>query len=366
MSGHGVVAIEPDRLEAFADALVRAADEVLRARLAALGAVDDAGRPAPDAVLALSAVSARLRDLGHDTRRRLDIVRGLPWDDWPAPTWLLLQHRDIGPAYVAVTVADRLAALGDRLRSGDGEVDADDVAADLDRLIAVGHDPYQAAAALRRLGVDGLQLLYALAQRVAASAGDEYEAHLEARVEAITGLVLAASRTVDRPGGLPRSFVDELLPGPPPTPSDDGGDPAAWSTQLNDTLTAAGAGQYLAAAAARATAAGRATVILRGAGQVIAIGGVVMALIDGLLHDGEGLADGLVTGTLGVVGAFAGGPVGWFAGGMAVLFGLVLAVGRQPGRPPARTYPTDRRNPGGSHYERHVNGAGIPVAPTGV
>ena len=67
-----------------------------------------------------------------------------------------------------------------------------------------------------------------------------------------------------------------------------------------------------------------------------------------------------------MIGAFAPGPVGWAAGGFSLVLTLVFALGRQDGPPPARTYPTDRENPGGSHYVHYVNGAGVPVAPNGV
>jgi hypothetical protein len=197
------------------------------------------------------------------------------------------------------------------------------------------------------LGVDGFRDLYRAVE------------HDEDSIARVTEILLAASRTVDHPGGLGRDFVDELLPDRP-TVTGGTSDYAA----VNDLLTAAGAGHYLASAAAEATTGGTGTLLVR-AGRVLAIGGMAASVLHGLQAGPDALAEGLATGGLGLVGAFASGPVGWVAGGFGVLLSVVFALGRRPGPPPARTYPSDRGNPGGSHYVFHVDGAGVPVAPNG-
>lgn len=346
MSAHGVVALDLDRLEAFADALLRCADDLLAARLGALHALDDALAAAPAEVLELGAASARLRELGHDVRRRLTLVRALPWESFPLPTGVL-RPGGIDPPYRSTGAAERFLA---------GRGGFDDV-------VAAAADPYEAAAALRVLGVDGFRRLY----ERAASTGDEAAA-LD-RTEQVTSLLVAASRTVDRPGGLPRRFVDDLFPGAPPPPepaSGPGGVELAEVTGAVDAvLTAAGAGEYLLDVARRAVGAEAGTVLTR-AGRLLAVGGFVAGVVDGLAsHDVDQVAESVASAGIGVLASVLGGPVGWLLAGAVVLTTLVSAVGRLPGPPPRRTYPSDRTSPGGHASETYLDGAGIPVAPSG-
>lgn len=348
-----VVAIDVERLEAFAGELAAAAEELRAIRAAARRL------PCPD--LGPLASAARALDDGSvDARRSAAIVRLLPSMERPPHTSVLLGRPVAGP-YLAPRLAAELVDLLAAVRAG--HAGSGDIGAALDRFLAAADDPLAAAAALGRIGVRGLRALYEL---VAAEAGDVDALHgagrtaVEARLEAVTGVVLRASRTVDVPGGLSRRFVDELLPAgglPPGAASHE-----AWT--VSQVVTAAGAGQYLAEAAATAVGTGRLALVVR-AGRVLAFAGLAVGVVEALANGGEGLAESVLTGGLGVIGALAGGPVGFAMGGLSLLLTAVLAIGARPGRPPARTYPTDQRNPGGSHYVHHADGAGVPVAPTG-
>lgn len=346
-----VVAIDVERLEAFAAALAAAAEEVLAVRAIA--------RRYPCPELGELGWAAQLLDDGSaDARRSAGIIRLLPSMARPPHTSVLL-GRAVAEPYLAARLAAQLVALAAAVRIGNAAPAA--ITEALDRFLDAADDPLAAAAALERIGVPGLRALYEL---VAAEAGDvdaldaAGRAAVEARLEAVTGVLLRASRTVDVPGGLSRGFVDELVPA--------GGLPRgaagheAWT--VSQVVTAAGAGQYLAEATATAVGSGRLALIVR-AGRVLAFAGLAVGVAEALANGGEGLAESIVTGGLGVVGAVAGGPVGWAIGGLSLLLTAVLAIGARPGRPPARTYPTDRPNPGGAHYVHHVDGAGVPVAP---
>jgi hypothetical protein len=322
MTDHGVVAIDTDRLDAFADALLRVADEVLAARLFALRALDDAVAHAPPAVLDLGPLSARLRELGHDTRRRLDVVLRLPWDAFPS----MLTGPGDPPPHRSLEAVRALVEADGRLRPRDAS-------ALLDRLVAFAGDPYEAAAALDALGVDGFRHLYEIADIAVTSApADERDAATEDRYEQVTALLLAASRTVDHPGGLSRRFVDDLFP--IEVPDDDGLRLADVSGPASNLFTAADAGHYLASTVDRAVRTGAATVFAR-AGRVIAIGGLAAGVVDGLANGDAGtVVETVVTTGLQVLAAAVGGPVGWAAAGMVLLTSAVRAIGAQPGRPP--------------------------------
>lgn len=347
----GIVAIDVERLDAFAGALAAAAEEALAIRAAARRF------PCPD-LGGLGWAAQLLDDASVDARRGAAIVRLLPSLERPPHTSVLL-GRAVVEAYPAVRLAVRLVALAGAMRAGEARPAA--ATALLDRFLAAAADPLAAAAALDRIGVAGLRALYEL---VAAEAGDvdaldePGRAAVEARLEAVTGVVLRASQTVDEPGGLSRSFVDELVPPGAPPPATG----AHGAGVVVQEVTAAGAGQYLAEATATAVRSGRLALIVR-AGRVLAFAGLAAGVAEALANGGEGLAESIVTGGLGVIGAVAGGPVGLAVGGLSLLLSAVLAIGARPGRPPARTYPSDRRNPGGSHYVHHVDGAGVPVPP---
>jgi len=342
-----IVAIDVERLEALANALHDAAEELV--------AVRSAARSLAGLDLAVLGPAASALDYGAASARRgAAIVRRLPSMDRPPHTSVLLGHPVADP-YPATGLARRLFEVRQLLRLR--HAGPEEAGAALRRfLAAVGEDERAAAAAMEVLGAGGLRVAYELAL---AEAGDPEEldeagrAALEARIEAVTHVALLASRTVDRPGGLPRAVVDELLPR-------DGQAPGPWA--VTRLVSAAGAGQYFAEAAATAVGSGRVGLVVR-AGRVLAFGGLALGVVDALAHGGEGLGESLVTGGLGVVGAVVGGPVGWLVGGLSLVLTVALAVGAQPGRPPARTYPANRPSPGGTHYERYVDGAGVPVAP---
>lgn len=356
---HGVVAIDEQRLEALADALARVADELLRLRLVAYRWLDVANAAAPAEVHDLQRVAGRLRDLAHDCRRRLSIIRNLPWYERPYSTSRLL-GRQVSLAYDAATVAAALPGP----HSGLSWITAGEY---VDRLVdAVGDDPYAAAAALEEIGIDGFRRLYDLARWSSEGVQrDERDRVLEARVTAITGILLAASRTVDHPGGLSRRFVDQLFPERVPVPEDAGGDRAGEAADaFSDVLAHAGAGTYLAEATERAVRGGTGTVITR-AGRIVGIFGIGAGIVSGVLNGGDGLPEAVASGVFTIIGMSVSGPVGWAAAGIAVLISIIAAAPGS-GRPPARTYPAGQRSPGGSHYERYADGSGKAVAPNGV
>ena len=170
--------------------------------------------------------------------------------DWPMPTSVVLGRRVLGP-FAAAAVARRLLA-GDE--------------SSLVRLLALAHDPYEAAAALEVLGVEGFRSLYELVDP------DE---------DALRGsptCCCALPRPSTIRAGCSRSFVDALFPST--TVADDVVEQRADNAAVGELLTAAGAGQYLVAATSQAATGGVASVIMR-AGRVIAIGGFVTTVIAG-------------------------------------------------------------------------------------
>lgn len=345
----GVVAIDVDRLDAFANALDDAADEIAHVAASAVAALGSV----PAEVHRLRHTRRLLADQAADARRRAGIVRALPTMERPPHTSVLL-GQTAGPFPAATSLARQLLELHRRQRLA--RLDPADVTPVLDRFLdAVGDEPFAAAAALSVLGVHGVRWVYELA---AVERGD-----VEARIGAVTGVVLVASRSVGRPGGLAHRFVDDLLARGEADPTVDGAEvPPQDVARVSELLDRAGAGQYLVETAAKGVRSGRVGLVVN-AGRVLAIGGLAAAVVDGLAEGPVALVEGLVTGGLGVIGAFTPGPLGWLVGGAGLLLSIAFAVGTAGGRPPARTYPTDRRNPGGPHYERHVDGAGVPVVP---
>jgi hypothetical protein len=100
-------------------------------------------------------------------------------------------------------------------------------------------------------------------------------------------------------------------------------------------------------------------------GHVLAIAGALVGLADAVDEGVGPIAEAVASGTLGLIGAFAGGPVAWVAATVGFVAWLVTSAPAS-GPPPPRTYPDGRPNPGGAHYGHTVNGAGVPVAPDGV
>lgn len=345
----GVVAIDVERLDAFAVALDDAADEIAQIAAAAVAALWSV----PGEVHRLRHTRRLLADQAVDARRRAAVVRTLPTMERPPHTSVFL-GRTAGPFAAATSLAHQLIELHRQQRFG--WLEPDDITPVLDRfLAAVDDDPFAAAAALSVLGVHGVRWVYKLA---AFEGGD-----VEGRIGAVTGVVFVASRSVGRPGGLARRFVHDLLSRSEADRAVDDADvPPDDAARVSELLDRAGAGDYLVETAARAVGSGRVGLVVN-AGRVLAIGGLGAAVLDGLAEGPVALAEGLVTSGLGLIAAFTPGPLGWLVGGGGLLLSIAFAVGSKDGRPPARTYPTDRRNPGGTHYERFVDGAGVPVAP---
>lgn len=109
----------------------------------------------------------------------------------------------------------------------------------------------------------------------------------------------------------------------------------------------------------------RASSLARGVDHLLAAAGLVSVLVDAGQHGlfAEQTVENAAVTVLSGIGSAAGGFTGAVIGLGALVLWAILSS--EPGRPPARTWPTDQDNPGGQHWLTTVNGAGVPVAPNG-
>lgn len=357
----GVVAFDLERYPAVAGVLAERAAEAaaLAGRLAGL---DDPTAHA--GVDALRSTAAWLDQESSRARSRWEAIRSIPLVDgiratdhyprhrrWLEADWYPGDHDGL-QSYEQL-VAFALWARGRHLVSAvrDGRAveraDVDAVFAALDR---VG-DAETAEHVMELFGAEGVRdLAGALAET--ASDGDD-DAEVERYRDGMATLFgiagLAATRLPEREDGRGGPTIGAVVD----------------AAQV--TLSASAAGVDIAAGVAGLTRSAPATIeVLEMLGRRFAVAGVASVLVDLFQHgpfSDETIENVIVSG-VGVAGTLVSG-----IGGVAVAVGgllLWLALSAGPGRPAARTWPTDQPNPGGQHWLWTVNGAGVPVAPNGV